>query len=295
MEPEQRTRRALVTGANSGLGLEIAAGLAAQGATVLLGCRNLAKAETARKAILSRHPAARLEILPLDLGDLASVSEAARTVREGGPLDWLVNNAGVMALDHTATADGFEGQFGVNHLGHFALTLDLLGPLTAAGSARIVTHTSIGHRPGRVDLADPHFESRPYRRWPAYFQSKLANLLFALELDRRLRRARVPVSSLAAHPGFAHTDLGTGGTSLTSRLAHSFMWVGQPAAAGARPALAAALDPRARSGQLYGPRWLLAGPPVLERPSRRARNLTVAAGLWELSERATGRRLADLL
>jgi protochlorophyllide reductase len=290
--PDQSGRVALVTGANSGLGLEIARALVERGASVHLGCRDAGRAERAREQLLARVPEARVEVLPLDLADLASVAEAARLLHaREGRLDLLVNNAGLMALDESRTVDGFETQFGVNHLGHFALTLDLLDLLATSPGSRVVVHTSLSHRIGRVRLDDPHFDRRPYRRMGAYYQSKLANLLFVLELDRRLREAGLPVGVLAAHPGIAHTNIGSQGTGPFNHFLDLFLGLGsQRASSGALPALRAALDPAARSGDHYGPRFMAAGAPVLERPARRARDAERARDLWSYSEAATRRR-----
>ena len=294
---DQTGRTALVTGANSGLGFEIASELARRGATVLLGCRSLDKAVAARDRILARTPGARVDHLPLDLADLDAVRAAANTVLTSHErLDLLINNAGLMATDLSRTAQGFETQFGVNHLGHFALTLDVLPLLAKSPGARVVTMSSFGHRAGALRLADPNARSSTYHRWPAYFQSKLANLLFAGELDRRLRAAVLDVASLSAHPGFARTDLGREGTGLTNRLAGLYMAIGsQSAAAGALPALRAALDACAHSGEFYGPRFFFRGAPVRETPSRRARDLASAAALWTTSEALTDRTFASAL
>ena len=280
---------ALVTGANSGLGLAITSALAGRGARVLMACRDEQKAAGAADQVRSAQPSATVEVVPLDLASLASVRAlAASLLRSEVRLDLLVNNAGLMAVDEARTADGFEMQLGVNHLGHFALT-GLLAPLVLATPAsRIVTMSSMGHRLGRMDLDDPMFERRTYRRWPAYFQSKLANLLFASELQRRLSDAGVGAQALAAHPGTTHTDLGTEGSGLTNKVMAPAMMLGQSAEAGAQPLLRAATDPRARGGEFYGPRFIIRGRAVRETPSRRARRRDDALGLWVLSEQLTG-------
>lgn len=288
--PDLTGRVALVTGANAGLGFEIASGLAGRGARVLLACRNAAKADAACALLRARHPAADLRVVPLDLGSLASVRAAADDVlAHETRLDLLANNAGLMALDHARTEDGFEMQFGVNHLGHFALTADLWPLLTRTSGARVVTMSSQGHRGGRFHLDDPMFEHRAYRRWPAYFQSKLANLLFTAALDTRVRAAGIDVAALAAHPGGSRTDLGVEGTALTNRALRLSTLATQSAAAGAAPFLRAATDPDAPSGAYYGPRWGMWGRAVRETPSRRARDRGDAEALWVLSQRLTGR------
>lgn len=280
---------AIVTGANSGLGFCIADELARAGADVVLACRNPAKAEAAAERIRST-AAGSVEVLPLDLANLASVSRAAEEfVASKRPLHLLINNAGLMALDDSRTVDGFETQFGVNHLGHFALTAELLPTLDATPAARVVTMSSMGHRMGSMHFDDVMF-ARKYNRWGAYFQSKLANLLFTLELHARLQRAGSTTAALCAHPGGSRTDLGHEGRGLSNKvvsaLAPAFM---QSASRGAQPALRAATDPAARSGQFYGPKFITAGPAVLETPSRAARDTDAAARLWELSESLTSR------
>jgi protochlorophyllide reductase len=285
-------RTALVTGANAGLGFEIAAALAGRGARVLLACRNSAKADTAVEALRARHSTADLAVVPLDLASLASVRAAADAVLAGeSRLDILANNAGLMALDPSRTVDGFEMQLGVNHLGHFALTADLWPLLAATPGARVVTMSSMGHRGGHLDLADPMFDRRTYRRWPAYFQSKLANILFTNAFDRRLRAGSHHVAALAAHPGGSRTDLGSEGQAITNKMLKLSTLATQAAAAGALPLLRAATDPAAQGGEYYGPRWGMWGRAVLETPSRRARDDASADALWALSERLTERPL----
>jgi NAD(P)-dependent dehydrogenase (short-subunit alcohol dehydrogenase family) len=286
---DQTGRVVLVTGANAGLGFAIAKDLAYRGARVLLACRNLAKAEAAVASIRGGLPMANIEIVELDLASLASVGVAARAVHASEPrLDLLINNAGLMALDESRTEEGFEMQFGVNHLGHFAFTADLLPLLLQTPDSRIVTMSSQGHRAGRINFDDPNFKRRTYRRWPAYFQSKLANILFTAELDRRLRATNSTTAALAAHPGGSRTDLGTEGRGLSNRLFNMTM-IGQSAEAGALPTLRAATDPSAVGGQYYGPRWGMWGRAVLETPSKRARNADDAARLWTRSEELTAR------
>lgn len=288
--PDLTGRTAVVTGANAGLGLEITRQLAGRGARVILACRDQDKAQAAIDDVSYSHPEARLDAAPLDLASLASVrSLADRLTDSEDRLDLLVNNAGLMAVDESRTEDGFEMQFGVNHLGHFALTARLLPLLVATTGARVVTHSSMGHRMGRLHLEDPMYERRRYRRWAAYFQSKLANVLFSRELDRRLRAAGASTVSVAAHPGGSNTDLGTEGSGFLNRTMEvGAPIVAQPAAAGALPVLRAATDPAVRGGEFYGPRYLVRGTTVVrETPSRRARNGDDGRDLWELSERLT--------
>lgn len=282
---------ALVTGANAGLGLAIATALARRGARVLLACRNQAKAAAAAEQIRAEAGGRDVDLglVPLDLASLASVAGAAEQVRrDEARLDLLINNAGLMAVDEARTEDGFELQLGVNHLGHFALTARLAPLVLATPGSRVVTMSSFGHRPGRLRLDDLMFERRRYSRWPAYFQSKLANLLFTFELQRRLAEAGASTQALAAHPGGTHTDLGTEGSGITNKLNAPVMKLMQPTWLGALPLLRAATDPAATGGQFYGPRWMVRGYPRVETPSRRARRAVDAKGLWDRSEELTG-------
>jgi protochlorophyllide reductase len=290
---DQAGRVAVVTGANAGLGLEIAAGLADAGATVVLACRSLERADAAAADIRRRTPGAELEIRTLDLADLASVRSFAEQLRrDHDRLDLLINNAGLMALDESTTVDGFETQLGVNHLGHHALTAQLLPIMLDVPGSRVVTQSSIGHRAGRLVLRDLMYQSRRYSRWGAYFQSKLANLLFTFDLDRRLARAGSATIAVAAHPGTSATDLGSEGSSVINRLMRPISSsVTQPASTGALPALRAAVGADVRGGQFYGPARLTFGPPVLEVPSRRARRVDDAAALAVESARLTGAEL----
>lgn len=286
--PNLAGRTMVVTGANSGIGLETTRYLASAGATVVMGCRNRAKAERAVADIRATTAAGDLIVLDLDLGNLASIRSFTQQLAAAAPsIDVLVNNAGVMALDRGTTVDGFETHFGINHLGHFALTHALLPALTSSG--RVVNVSSMGHRPGRIDLDDPMYERRRYSRWGAYFQSKLANLLFTRELDRRLRVAGSDVTSVAAHPGTARTELGKLGTSVTNTIMRRFTPVlVRTGVEGALSQVRAAVDPTIGAGQLVGPRFHMFGDPVVETPSRRARNDEDARRLWDLSVALTG-------
>jgi NAD(P)-dependent dehydrogenase (short-subunit alcohol dehydrogenase family) len=286
--PDQHGRTAVVTGANTGLGFETARMLAAHGAAVVLACRTMAKAADAASRIRDAVPGARLEVIMLDLGSLASVRAAAGQLRETCPrLDLLINNAGVMTPPYSKTEDGFELQFGTNHLGHFALTGLVLDTLLAAGGSRIVTVASIVHRAGDIYFGDINFERR-YNRVRAYGQSKLANLMFTYELERRLRAAGAATSALAAHPGVSTTELQRHLPALLQAL--SRFAPRQPAERGALPTLRAATDPSARGGQYYGPggRFQMSGNPVVVESSRRSHDTEVQHRLWELSERLTG-------
>lgn len=292
--PDLSGKGAVVTGANGGLGLETADALAAKGAHVLMAVRDQDKAAAAVDRIRAATPGARLDLVPLDLASLASVREAAdRIAALTGSLDLLVNNAGVMAMPERRTADGFEMQLGVNHLGHWALTAHLMPLLLAAPAARVVSVTSTAHHMGRViDPRNPHLHGR-YEPWRAYGQSKLANYHFALGLQREFERVGVAAQSLMAHPGLTNTDLQSrtvreGGGGAAGSAAH---WVtaraGMAPADGALPQLRAATDPWARGGELYGPRWINTGPPVRLPLFRPGADGAIAI-LWQVSERETG-------
>lgn len=280
----------IVTGANSGIGLEAARYLAAADARVVLACRNEDKANRAREDIRASTSNSEVMVRRLDLASLDSVRQFAEQVRNDGEvIHGLMNNAGVFALDRGRTVDGFETHFGVNHLGHFALTMLLLPVMVGVEGSRIITVSSLGHRPGRLDLEDPMFENRPYSRWGAYFQSKLANLLFSQELHRRLGRAGHATLAVSAHPGTARTEIGRLGTSTINHLIRRFGPIlVRDGVHGARSQVRASVDARVRGGEFFGPRLLFLGSPVLETPSRRARNDADARALWEMSESLTG-------
>jgi NAD(P)-dependent dehydrogenase (short-subunit alcohol dehydrogenase family) len=277
--PDQTGRTVVVTGANSGIGRAAAAALAEHGASVVLACRNLAKGEAAAAQMTGD-----VTVRRLDLADLASVHEFAAAT---GPLDVLVNNAGVMAVPLSRTTDGFEMQIGTNFLGHFALT----GLLLPTIRDRVITLSSGAHRAGRIDLADLNWRTRRYRRWAAYGQSKLADLMFSYELDRRLRRAGSVVRSVAAHPGYAATDLQSHtGTVLDRIMAVGNRLLAQSAAAGALPLLYAATMPDVEGGEYWGPRGLgeLRGHPHRVRSSKASMDTDVASRLWATAEELTG-------
>jgi NAD(P)-dependent dehydrogenase (short-subunit alcohol dehydrogenase family) len=292
--PDQSGRIAVVTGANGGLGLETARALAAKGALVVMAARNLDKAEMARRAIVEGNATANLDVRALDLAALASVREFAEgVVRDHDRVDLLINNAGVMATPRTETADGFELQFGTNHLGHFALTAQLMPALLRAPAARVVTVTSTGrHFRTRLDPDDPHLMN-DYDPWRAYGRAKMANLHFAVELNRRLAAAGALATSLVAHPGYANTDLqaqsARAGSGASQRFfATTVRWVGMSPRAGALPQLRAATDPQARGGELYTPRWVNVGPPVRRPITSRSQDRREMELLWDVSEQETG-------
>jgi protochlorophyllide reductase len=290
--PDQSGRLALITGASSGLGLETARALAARGATVILACRSRERAERARQELLSAVAAGgAIDLLDLDLADLASVRRAAAEVADTyGRLDLLINNAGVMGLPRTLTRDGFERQFGTNHLGHFALTIALLPLLEGRPDARVVTVTSGAQFFGRLAFDDLQGERR-YDRWKAYGQSKLANVMFALELQRRLTEEGSTVRSLAAHPGVARTNLQPASVAASGSwlepLAYRLMApLFQSAAMGALPQLYAATAPEARPGGHYGPDQLggMRGWPTEARTAPAALDAEQRLRLWQVSE-----------
>lgn len=295
--PDQSGRTAFVTGANSGLGLQTAIALAGAGATVLMGCRNAEKAEGARSRILSDHPDAIVEVVSLDLGDLSSVEAAAAEVSaRPEPLDILVNNAGVMAPPRQETGDGFELQFGTNHLGHFALTGCLVDKLLAAESPRVVNVSSMAHRVGRMNFDDLNSEEG-YSRWPAYGQSKLANLLFTQELARRAEEAGTNLIAAASHPGYSSTNLQTNGPTmgrfgvlLTPVWKVSNLFLGQSDRMGALPSLYAATMPDVAGNDYFGPDGLgeQRGHPTRVGRTGRAANPRHAERLWGVSEELTG-------
>lgn len=294
--PDQSGRCAVVTGATGGLGLETALGLAGAGARVILAGRNAAKGAAAETLIRARHPGAEVRFESVDLASLASVAAfAERMLAAGRPIDMLVNNAGVMALaSREITVDGFERQFATNYLSHFALTARLL-PLLVAARARVVQLSSIAHRGGRIRLDDLSYE-RGYRPWPVYAQSKLAMLMFALELDRRSGAKGWGLTSVAAHPGVANTDLiangpGGGRGGLVPWVGmQALKVIGHSATAGALPQLMAATMPGVRGGQYIGPqRWKeMKGPPGPAKVAPQAIDASVAAALWGASEKLTG-------
>lgn len=278
--PAQTGRTVVVTGANSGLGLATSRALAAAGARVVLAVRDREKGERTAATI-----AGLTEVRELDLADLASVRRFAAEWQ--GPIDVLVNNAGVMAVPLSRTADGFELQLGTNHLGHFALTLLLLPAVTD----RVVTVSSGAHKSGTIDLDDLSWETRPYRSWGAYGQSKLANLLFTLELQRRLQHDGSPVRALAAHPGYAATNLqGHSGNPWVTRLMGvANRVVAQSGESGALPTLFA-LSQDLPGASYVGPDGLgeMRGHPTLVGRTAEASDVALAGRLWAASERLTG-------
>ncbi len=286
--PRLDDKLAVVTGANRGLGLEISLGLAGAGATVVMACRDPQKAREAVQEIRRRVPQARLEVMSLDLADLASVRRFAQEFNARFPrLDILCNNGSAIMVPLQKTRDGFEMHIGTNHLGHFVLTGLLLEKLQATPGSRVVNTASMAHRLTKgLKLDDLHFERRPYKEMDAYGQSKLASLLYTLELNRRLQQAGSQVAAVAAHPGWSNTNPDKG--SALMRWSNAMM--AQPAAMGALPALYAATAPDVRGGDYLGPGGFkeLRGYPAKVGSSEEARNPDLAARLWERSEQLTG-------
>ena len=307
--PPLTGRRAVVTGANSGLGLHTAFELARHGADVIMAVRDQAKGEQAHNristALRSNAGSGQVSLAALDLADLASI-RAFADEQLGTPLHLLVNNAGVMAIPRRETADGFEMQLGTNHLGHAALTLRLLPALSRAGAAgpvsRVVTVSSSLHRRGRMDFDDLMGE-KSYKPWTAYGQSKLANLLFTAELERRLEAAGLPVASYAAHPGYADTNLQSVGPRMSgSAIGERMTSIGnrlmaQPASQGALPTLYAATVEGLPPGSYIGPDGMFEqrGHPKVVGRSKEAQSTADAARLWDATEELVGIRFEDVV
>jgi len=290
--PDQSERTFLITGANSGLGLHCAQSLVARGARVLMACRSPERGEAAAAEVTETGDG-KAELIVLDLTDPTSVRQAAQQARErtGDRLDVLINNAGVMATPLRRTADGFEWQLAANHLGHAALTWLLMPALRSSPGARVVSVSSFMHKRRGLDLADLNFERRGYKPWAAYSQSKIANLLFAFELDRRARAAGLDLVSVAAHPGYSNTQLTTNMVRArgSERIAEIIGLLGglfaQPAQAGALPLLYAATAPGVTGGEFYGPDGFreIRGHPKLVQASKQANDPETAARLWQLT------------
>lgn len=290
--PDQDGKRVIVTGGNSGIGLEAAKALAAKGALVTLAVCNTAKGQEAANHIRSAYPNAHVAVEELNLASLANIRAFAE--RWGTPIDILINNAGVMAIPYRRTEDGFEMQLGTNFFGHFALTGLLLRWLLAAPRARVVTVSSGAHTFGTINFSDLDSTHR-YNRWRAYGQSKLADLLFAYELQRRMDVASTSALSVACHPGFAATNLQVAGPQMDGsnvgvRLAGAFNVFGQSAAMGALPTLYAATAPGVDGGEYIGPNGVLEmrGYPTRVQSNARSHDADVARRLWQVAEDRTG-------
>lgn len=301
--PDLTGRRAVITGVTGGLGLHTAIGLARKGADLVVTARDAQKADVAVARITQDSPGTSIDVVSLDLADLADVRRAAAEVAGTyDRIDILINNAGIMIPPESRTKDGFELQIGTNHLGHFAWTAGLW-PVLDASAARVVAVSSFAHTTaGSIDLDSltPGGSSRRYKRWQSYGESKLANLMVALELDRRAKAADSPVVSVAAHPGYASTNLtktgmSVGGVSMPGIGIHQVSKIlGQPASHGAWPLLMAATDPSLTGGEYVGPSALggMRGRPKLVGMTKVARDEELADDLWAASEKAVGRQFA---
>ncbi len=293
--PDLQGYISIVTGANSGLGLETVRALSRKGSHVVMACRDMNKGQQVLNAIAADVPGASFELVQLDLASLDSVRNFFTTFQQSHDrLDLLFNNAGVMAIPRRETKDGFEMQFGTNHLGHFALTGLLLPLLLATPQSRIITTSSIARRMGKVNLADPHHRNS-YSRWKTYAHSKRSNLLFSFELQRRLVAAGAQTISVAAHPGYANTNLqGTSAELSNAHVERTFYAlfnsiIGQSSAMGASPQLYAGTSPAIHGGELVGPANFggMRGYPRIETSAQKEDDRSVAARLWELSEELT--------
>jgi NAD(P)-dependent dehydrogenase (short-subunit alcohol dehydrogenase family) len=284
---DQTGRVAIVTGANTGIGLETARELAKKGATTIIASRNATKANSAANDIKKDNPPGDVLVMLLDLADLGSVSAFADQFRSRfDRLDLLINNAGVMMPPESKTTDGFELQFGTNHLGHFALTARLLDLLLATDGSRIVNVSSSAHRYGEIVLDDLNWEKRPYKEMAAYGQSKLANLLFTLELQKRLKKADAGTLAVSCHPGWTSTDL----QRHSGLFGFHNPFFGMKPWQGALPTLYAAVSDAIVPGGFYGPDGIMQirGYPKLVEPKEPARDTAMAEKLWAESARLTG-------
>lgn len=290
--PDLSNKTAIVTGANSGLGYYAVKAFAENGAEVILASRNIEKGEEAKNKISAESPNLKITVMQLDLASLESIKSFADEFKSKyQKLDILLNNAGIMAVPYQLTKDGFESQVGVNHLGHFALTAQLFDIIKNTTKARIVNVSSIAHNAGKMDFDNLLYENgKAYSRTKAYGRSKLSNLLFTYELDRRLKKAGIEVSAFAAHPGVAATSLDRYMPKALSPLFHvAFHWFGQAPKMGALPEIRAAVDENAKSGEYYGPNKFMEmkGYPVLVKSNTLSHDLEAARKLWEASEKLT--------
>ena len=287
--PDLAGRTFLVTGGNSGVGYETSVGLAGKGATVVMACRNRQRGEQALMSVRDEFPSASVELMDLDLSDLGSVRRFAEQFkRTHDRLDGLINNAGPIGAERTETADGFESHFGAGHLGHYALTGLLMDVLCQTPSSRVVTLGSRMHESGRINWDDLNGESK-YNRWDAYRQGKLANMLFAFELDRRLRAHNCTTKSVAAHPGLVKSNWAENNLSGPMKVLGKLMSLSyQSPAMGALSVLYAATDDDVEPGGYYGPEHDKKGYPVPVVPGEAALDESAASTLWDVSEDLTG-------
>ncbi len=292
---DQTGKVIVITGANSGLGLESTRLLASKGATVVMGCRNTQKGGEAAASVRAKLPKASLEVMAIDLSSLESIAAFSQALAQRYPrVDVLMNNAGVMALPYLKTAERFEMQFGTNHLGHYALTAQVLPLLEAAPAGRVVSVSSVAHRMGKINFDDLNGE-KSYSKWPAYGQSKLANLLFTYELERWLRKHGKRSIAVVAHPGYSDTNLQGVGPKMESSSFGAFIMklggvlLAQSAEMGALPQIYAAIHPELTGGQYVGPDGLMemSGFPRVVSSNAASRDEAVAARLWQVSEQLT--------
>tara|TARA_Y100001968_G_C19451262_1_gene768818 strand:- start:2974 stop:3912 length:939 start_codon:yes stop_codon:yes gene_type:complete len=291
--PNQSGRYVLITGANSGLGFETAKAFLKKNATVILGCRSIIKAEKAKQKLREETHFGNIELLKIDLADLKAVEIAGNTILDKfTKLNILINNAGIMAPPQTFSKQGLEIQFAVNHLSHMALTLKLLPLIAKEKGGRIVTVSSGAQYFGKINWNDLQGKKR-YERWSFYSQSKLANVMFAIEMNCRLKRANIELKSLAAHPGLARTNLQPTSIALNGLQSEAFAYklmdpLFQSAAMGSLPQLLAATDSNAQGGEQYGPRFNFRGTPKVCKPASLALDINHRKRLWETSKRLIG-------
>ena len=283
----------IVTGANSGLGFESSKALAAKGASVVMACRNLDKGNKAKEEILKDFPAVDIKVMKLDLQDLSSVKSFSESFQnEYQRLDVLLNNAGIMMPPYQLTKDGYESQFGVNHLGHFALTGLLMNLIKTTPNSRVVNVSSLAHKRGEINFDNLMYEKEnSYSPMKAYGRSKIANLYFTYELQRRFEANKINALSVSAHPGISETNLSKFMEKrfIVSLLKPIFSFIMQPASMGALPQLRAATDPSVKGAQYYGPgsKREFKGYPVLVNSNESSHDLEIASRLWRVSEELT--------
>jgi len=290
---DQTGKVSIVTGANSGIGYETARALLGKGAIVIMACRNPERGNKATQKLQEEFPQGQIDFMQLDLSDLSSVKTfASQFNNKHDKLDLLVNNAGVMVPPFTRTADGFELQFGTNHLGHFALTALLLEALKKSEQARVVNVSSMAHHMGQIDFNDLNYQKKRYSPWKAYGQSKLANLLFTLELQKRFTKNNLKIEAMSAHPGWTATNLQQ--NAFSARLFNPVF--AQNTEWGALPTLYAATGPEAKGGDYFGPSGIfeIKGYPKKVGSAKKALDQEVASKLWQVSEELTGVQFSDL-
>lgn len=294
--PTQKGKNIVITGANSGIGFEAAKLLAKNDAHVIMACRDLDRAGKAKDAIIEEYKDASIAVFQLDLSSLQSVTAFVKEMNDHyDRIDVLLNNAGVMAPPYSKTEDGLELQFGVNHIGHFSLTLQLISLLKNSTQPRIVNIASIAHKFGRINFSSFYYRpSHNYKKNIAYAQSKLANLLFTYALDRKLKQREVSIKVLAAHPGISSTNLGRHSKLLSLRGIRSLVNAfNQSSYMGSLPGVRACTDEDAKSGEYYGPSKLfeVKGPPIVVSSTKRSHSKELQEQLWDESVRITNKKL----